>query len=373
MSIYNFTLRLADPSKNPRKWFPGHIITIGQNNARRGDYYKVVSGTKRNLLAIQGIQGVQLRWDWNEINPTGSTFDFGPVKSSYADTERSIRAELWRCKQNDSRLIALICDKTFGTPAGPNPVPADMQSNANYVQFIDTNSSGGDGYCACRWNAVVQTRWHAMIQALGDAFDGDPSWYGIGFQETATGYSTAQRTATGYTDVKYRDALIAMLKKASDAFPTSQVFWYTNFFPSTSQDYRINEVCDALKTYNNGNSGVNHGGPDILPDNGSLVSRTYPLFGDPPDGSFGELKLFNSMQFDSYAHNHATSAPPDNRLPGETWTSGTLWSMYHLFLFGRDHLRLNHIMWENDTFGTQMFEPDSRLVIEANPRFNENY
>lgn len=373
MTIYNFNLKLRDPTTNPRKWFPGHVITIGNANARRGNYHKVTTGGARNLLAIQGMQAVQIRWNWNEINPTGSTFDFGPVKSSYADTERSVRSDVWRCSLNNSRLIAMVEDKTFGNPAGPNPVPADLQGNPDYVQFIDTDSSGGDGYCACRWNAVVQARWQAMIQAFGDAFDGNPNFYGIAFQETATGYSQAQRDATGYTDVKYRDALIAMLKKASDAFPTSQVFWYTNFFPTPATDFRIEEVCDALKVYGNGNSGINHGGPDILPDNASIAARVYPRFGDPPDGSFGELKLFCAAQFDSYAHTHATNAPPDNRVPGQTWTSGTLWNMEDIFLYARDQLRVNHVMWENDTTGTQVFDPDARLVIEANPVFNANY
>jgi chitodextrinase len=373
LSALTSTVSATTPSVSARKWYPGHIVTVGNSNARRGNYWKVTTGGAANLLTLPGVRGVQIRYLWNALNPTGSTFDFGPVKETYADSERSVRADLWRCAQNDSQLIVMIEDKTFGNP-GENPMPADMAGNDAYVRFIDTDSSGGDGYCACRWNPTVQARFQALIQAFGDAFDDHPNLYGIAFQETATGYDAAQRTATGYTNsgsnagIEYRDALIAMLKKASDALPHCQIFWYTNFFPTPSTDYRLEEVADAVKNYNGGNSGINMGGPDILPDRSELVTRVYPRFGVPPTGSYGELKLFNSMQFDSYAHTHATSTP-DARMPDDTWSAGSLWTMDQLFRWARDNLNLDHVMWENDTQGAQTFIPDATNVIGANQTF----
>lgn len=347
-----------------RAFRPGHYLTIGQNNGRRGTYYKV-SGASPNLLTLPGVRGVQVRFQWRDLEPTPGAFTFGPVQASYDDADRSIRAELWRVAQNNSCLIVLIEDKTFN---GQNPMPSDLDTDPLHVQAI----SGG--YCAVRWNTTVQSRFRALLQAVGDAFDADPSWYAVALQETAIGFTAAQRTTTGYSDAvgganNYADSQIANLRKASDAFPTSQVFWYTNYFPTPATDYRLQEIADNLHDYNGGNSGVVMGGPDILPDATEIETRCYPRYRDPPVGSFGELKQFCSMQFDSYDHLHTTTTP-DARIPGATWTVGTPWTMDHMYRFGRDSLRLNYVMWENNLGTGWKFLTDASSVIAANQTFN---
>jgi hypothetical protein len=348
---------------------------MGNGSARRLDYYRRVSGTKPNLLAYPGIRGIQVRYKWNELEPTAGTYTFGTVKATYPDTERTIRADLWRCQQNNSRLIVMIEDKSFD---GSHTVPLDLQynpttgANAQYEQPITTGQ--GAAYCAVRWNNTIIARISALYQALGAAFDSSPYWYAVATQETATDFTAAQRDATGYTDIKYRDALIEDLRAASDAFPRSQIFWYTNFFPTPGTDFRLEEVADSMKNYNGGFSGVVMGGPDILPDNTSIATRVEPRFGDPPVGSAGELDLFNSMQNDSYNHLHTTTATlanPDPRLPGLTWTSGSRWTMDHLFRHGRDNLNLKYVIWNYLQTGTGWkFDPDGTAVIAANPTFN---
>jgi hypothetical protein len=365
-----------------RKNVPGHYITIGTSNGRRGTYYKRVNGSNPNLLTLPGVRGVQVRYLWRDLEPTAGTYTFGTVKTTYPDSERTIRADLWRARQNNSNLIIMVEDRTFdghpdrSPPVAPtNPMPADLQASA-YVVLVTTGAGSGDsntGYTAVRWNATVATRFRALIQALGNAFDADPNWYGIAFQETAIGMDATQRDATGYNVLPdgqvYRDAIIEMLKKASDAFPTSRTFWYTNFFPTPATDYRLEEIADTIKTYRGGSHGIIMGGPDILPDNGTLNDRVYPRFGAPPEGSWGELPLFNSMQFDSYSHNH-TTATPDARMPGDSWTLGSRWTMDQLFRWARNHLHLNYVMWENNQGTGWKFISDASNVIAANPTFN---
>ena len=111
------------------------------------------------------------------------------------------------------------------------------------------------------------------------------------------------------------------------------------------------------------------GGPDILPDEPDIALRVYPRFGAPPIGSYGELPLFNSCQFDSYEHVHTTNSP-DPRLTG-TWAIGDYWTMDQLFRYARDTLHLNYVMWENDNAGVgYRFDPDAKAVIAANQTFN---
>jgi hypothetical protein len=366
------TITVAQPS---RKNAPGHYMTIGDGDIRRGDYYRRVSGTKPNLLALPGVQGVQVRYQWRELETTQGTYTFGSVKATYPTTERTVRADLWRCQQNNSRLIILIMDRTFD---GTNPMPPYLASDPQYVQQVTTTGGTGSGYSAVRWNATVQARFRALVAALGAAFDSHPNWYAVAFQETSTGLDADQRAATGYIDSgttnNYRDALIANLRSASDSFPTSRVFWYQNFFPTPATDYRIGEVADAVKGYANGNHGIVMGGPDIMPDKTELATRCYPRYGAPPVGSWGELPLFCSMQFDSYDHVHttaSTNANPDPRMPNDRWALGDYWTMDQLFRFGRDSLHLNYVMWEHDQGGAGYhFEPDAQAVIAANPTFN---
>jgi hypothetical protein len=361
-----FTFTVAATRKN----VPGHYMTIGDGDARRGNYYRT-SGNQPNLLALPGVRGVQVRYPWNSLETTQGNYTFGTVKATYPDTERTVRAELWRCQQANSRLILLIEDRTFD---GTNPMPSYMAADPQYVQQVTTSGGSGTGYSAVRWNTFVQTRFRALVAALGAAFDSSPHWYAVAFQETSTGLSDAQRTLTGYTDVLYRDALIANLRSASDSFPTSRVFWYQNFFPTPATDYRIGEVADAVKGYAGGLHGIVMGGPDIMPDKTELATRCYPRYGAPPIGSWGELPLFCSMQFDSYDHVHttaSTNANPDPRMPNDRWAIGDYWTMDQLFRFGRDSLHLNYVMWEHDQGGAGYhFEPDAQAVIAANPVFN---
>jgi hypothetical protein len=305
-------------------------------------------------------------------------YNFGDVKATYPDTEKSIRAELWRCEQNNSQLVIMIEDKSFANQG--LPVPAYLNDPA-YVQPTTTG-----GYCAVRWNSYVVERWNALTAALGEAFDSHPNLYGWACQETALSMSAGARAAAGYTDVAYRDALINTLQAASDAFPTSRVFWYMNFFPTVGQDFRIQEVADTIKTYQGGNHGILMGGPDILPDgttqsdgtvSRAIPDRVEPHFGAPPNGSWGELELFNSFQNDSYSFSSAdrslhTTNTPDPRLPGDVWSIGDYWTMDQQFRHARDNLHLTHIFWNYVTSSIKWkFDPHGAAVIAAYPDFNQ--
>jgi hypothetical protein len=356
-----------------RKNVPGHYLTMGASDARRGNYYKTVSA-QPNLLTLPGVNGIQLRYKWSDLETAEGQYNFGVSgPGPYPDSERTIRAELWRCAQAGSRLIIMVVDRTFD---GTHAVPVYMQGNDQYERLVTTNV--GPGYSTIRWNAYVQTRFRALIRAMGNAFDQNPRWYGIAFQETSTGLTSTDRTQTGYSDVpgganNYADALIANLKEASDHFPTSRTFFYQNYFPTVPTDYRIDEVVDALEGYNGGPTanGVILCGPDILPDNPELVARVYPRFMAPPVGHWGQIPLANSMQFDSYDHVHTTASPPDTRVPGETWAIGDYWTPLQLFKYGRDTMHLNYVMSEHDQGGAGYhWETDMQAVIAANPTFN---
>jgi hypothetical protein len=302
-------------------------------------------------------------------------FNFGPVLSSYPDSDHSIRADLWRCSQANSKLILFLEDKSF---LGDPITPSDIRGHP-YEGFWE--NGGNTGWTAARWNPTVVARWGALIQAVGAAFASHPNLHGVAFPETATSLDTAERTACLYDPEDYRDSIIAELKTTSDAFPTKRVFWYQNFMPTIAQDVYLDEVVTAVKDYNNRNHGIILGGPDILPD---PVERSPGVYSDAVTercqpryrSNYGVMDLFCSMQNDSYLHVHRADLTPgtvvtDTRMPGYSWNAGTLWNMQDMFVFARDFLRLNYIIWNFRVAPNQDWEPAGRTVVGNNIVFNQ--
>jgi hypothetical protein len=357
-----FTLTVtAQQPQDVRRSGLGHYIAIGNDDNRRTTYWKTVSASAPNLLAITGMQGAQLRYPWRDLEGAQGVYTFGSVLTSYPDTDRSIRADLWRCAQNGKRAILFIEDKAFAND--PDPMPVYMAGNTNYVL---PNENGG--FTAVRWNTFVQARFQALLRAILTAFDSNDSLFAIAIPETALGFTSAQLTASGYTATAYRDSIINNLKAASDACTRARILWYQNFFPTPAQDFRLDEVAEALAVYKNGASGVVMGGPDIMPDKDALVTRVYPRYAL----FHGRLPLFCSMQNDSYSQteNVHTTNSPDPRVPGATWSIGDPWTPAHSVRWSREYLHLSWVIWNRNVGPPYNFEPDGRLVIEAHPTFN---
>jgi hypothetical protein len=342
----SLTVRITNPET--REWRPGHWLAIGDGSGRRNTYH---TGTGNNdLLALPGVQGIQLRYKWSDLEPTPGVFDLS-----------SIATDLTRVATKNSRLIVFLEDKSFD---GQHITPTDLRAAA-YEQAWSLN--GNTGYTAARWNSTIVSRWAALIQAVGTAFDSNPSFHGIAFPETATSLDAAARTASSYDEYDYRDAIIAELQTASVACPTSRVFWYQNFMPARAQDVRLDEVAEAIRDYNGGSSsnGIIMGGPDILPDSDSINDRVLPRYLEMA----GVLDMFCCFQNDSYEHDHTATSDP--RMPGYSWTIGSVWTMADLFVFARDYMQLDYILWNYKiTAGEQDWEPEGRQVVGANPTFN---
>ena len=280
-----------------RKFNPGHYVTIGRHELRSGVNVSAVLG--------KGVTGVQLRYSWANLEPEEGRYDFSVIER---DLEAVERARL--------QLVAVIQDKSFNQEV---PTPAYLRD--------EHTLRGKRGYTAVRWDPVVVERMNRLVEAIGKRFDCHPNFEGIAFQETALSVDQAALQQAGYTPEKYRDALARTLEAATRSLPTSRVFWYMNFLPGQQQ--YIAEIADRVA-----GSGVVMGGPDILPDNPALTRRTYPLYERFSD----RMKLFGSMQPDSYRHPRAGRAQGGD--------DDEFWSMEDLFLFARDELHVDYVFWE---------------------------
>jgi hypothetical protein len=316
-----------------RKFHPGHYVSIGPAELRKG-----VSTAFGN-----GVRGIQLRYRWADLEPTQDQYDFSSVA-------RDLRA----AGQANLQFVAMIVDKSFQEDS---PLPAYLQERYSY--------QAKRGIAAMRWDPYVVQRMSKLVQAFGRQFDCDPHLEGIAFQETALSLELPRLQQYGYTPEKYRDALVGMLRSASQSLPTSRVFWYMNFLPG-KQEY-IADIANAVA-----GTGVVMGGPDILPDNQALERRVYPFY----EEFRGHLKLFGSMQNDSYRHPHGGGKVKGGKQAavseGEQNGPGPegYWSMEDLYAFARDRLHLDYIFWE---YRTESHPPgshnwsDAREVIARHP------
>lgn len=314
--------RVALP-ESQRKFHPGHYVAIGRAELRKGV----------STALGEGVEGIQLRYRWADLEPKKGQYDFS-----------AISRDLDIVAQAGLQFVVLLEDKTFRDEW---PTPAYLHE--------EYTLRGKRGYTAKRWDPYVIERLERLVTRLGTQFDCHPNFEGIGLQETALGVAPEELAANGYTPEKYRDALVRVLRSAASSVPRSRVFWYMNFLPG-NQAY-IGDIANAVV-----GRGVVMGGPDVLPENQALVRRVYPYY----QQFNGRLKLFGSMQHDSYQH------PRSDRAAA---ASSALWSMEELYEFARDDLHVDYIFWEYRSSpkpGKQSFAwNDARAVIARHPRIRE--
>jgi hypothetical protein len=304
-----------------RKFHPGHYVSIGGAEPR----------SSLSAALTKGVVGVQLRYRWADLEPAEGNYQF-----------LAIARDLEALAASGSQLVVLIEDKSFDDAL---PTPAYL-----HKKYTLRNRNGG--YTALRWDPYVVDRLTLLVARLGAQFDCHPNFEGVAFQESSLSLDDNVLDGNGYTPEKYRDALIRLLRSAAESMPRSRVFWYMNFLPR-NQDY-IAEIASTLV-----GTGVVMGGPDVLPDNPALARRVYPLY----DKFRGRLKLFNSMQHNSYRHQRAK--------PGGSEDS--YWSMEDLFVFARDELHVDYVFWEYRTWRKPADSHDwvdARQVIARHPTFS---
>jgi hypothetical protein len=309
-------VRQSPAPEQERKFHPGHYVAVGRAEA----------GNLRAAANTPGISGIQRRYRWIQLEPKQDQYDLDPIAR---DLQVAAAAGV--------QLVAMIEDKTFD---GTVPTPG-------YLQDDDHTLQGPRGSIATRWDPTVVERFTRLVEAIGARFDCDPHFEGVALQESALSLEPARLRSAGYTPEKYRDSLIRMLRGAAAGVPRSRVFWYMNFLPG-NQGY-LEDIARAVV-----GTGVVMGGPDVLPENSALAQRVYPIY----RRFEGRIKLFGSMQHDSYRH------PRGGNGLGAATKSGAdgLWSMEDLFLFARDELHVDYVFWE---YRSRRTPPDARDWNEA--------
>jgi hypothetical protein len=278
------------------------------------------------------LRGVSKRYYWADLEPKKDAYELDAIKKDLAFL-----------KEHNKQLVVFITDKTFR--AGKSPLPSYLASYA---------LPNARGITAMRWDPVVIERFVALNRALARAFDEDPNFEGVAFQESALMIGPELRMEHGYTPEKYRDALIQTRRESSQAFRRSQVFWYMNHLEGNDQ--YLGDIGKAVI-----GSRVVMGGPDILPYRRRLQT-TYQLY----ERFNGQLPLFCSAQDDSYRHDKNDSRNMGNAAvtrnlppPADGYVP-----MDQIFLFARDKLHVSYLFWSYTYHaGTGAFNYDDAVAV----------
>lgn len=303
-----------------RKFHPGQYTVLMHSN--RDQRYMDEAARQ------PGTRGIMKKYRWSELEPTQGVYNL-----------TGIQADLDWAKAYGMQLIIMIEDKTFKLER-PNPT---------YLDSVTPRNRAG-GYTMLRFDPTVVTRYKALTTALGQRFDGHPNFEGIAQQESALSLDSPVLKLYGYTAEKYRDALIASFSHALTAMPRSRVFWYQNYIVG-NQSY-IGSVAAAL-----GPKGLVMAGPDVLPDRGTLVQKSYPYF----DEFKGQMHMGIQVEDICYHHEHATSG-----------YATKYWTPAELFRYARDKLHVDYMFWvriPKDPVAGAFNWYDALPVIESNPAF----
>lgn len=338
------------------KYTAGHFIATKGRALPSGTQYSEAA----TFIEKKNCKALISRWDWKELEPTKGNYTLTTATAGLNSIENWL-AQLANSNNPTGKLVVLIVVKGFNGDNRLNPMPPYMDPYV--IDTVDTSTALGGAYkTGKRWVFGTTDDWTDRLAKLAEAiyaqFDNDPNFLGVAFQETALGITNANLWNNGYTASLYRQALVALLTRCRAAAVHSEVFHYFNFFSPTPTsatttvfDGKTNvdqllTACEPL--------GIILGGPDILPENNSLVNNVYPLYGTHKNA----LRMFCANQNDSYSARKAS--PPYAGVTG-------YYTMEELFYYGINNLACEIIVWNNEVLvsGTIYNANDGFAVMAA--------
>ncbi len=227
--------------------------------------------TATSFLESKALEGAQLTYPWRLLEPEKDKYDFS-----------AIREDLAFLTAKGKKLFVQLQDVTFSEQwiNVPRYLLRDSQYHGGADKQYDYQE--GDeaharvaGWVARRWDPTVQERFHKLLFALGQEFDGRIE--GINMAETSVEFGESGKLfPKGFTFEVYRDAIITNMKALKRAFPKSVALQYANFMPGewrpTNDKGYLRAVYQAAQALH-----VGVGGPDLAPLRPGQLGSSYPL------------------------------------------------------------------------------------------------
>jgi hypothetical protein len=290
-----------------------HYVFFGQDRAK--------IATASSFLETKALEGAQVTYSWTQLEPAKDLYDFG-----------MIREDLAFLTSKGKKLFIQLQDVTFSESRVNVPLyllrEAIYNGGADKQYEIKDNDEDHPvvaGWVARRWDPAVQERFHKLLFALGEEFDGRIE--GINFAETSVGFGDSGRLfPRGFSFESYRDAIITNMKALKRAFPKSIAMQYGNFMPGewrpTNDKGYLRAVYQAAKESN-----VGMGGPDLLPYRPGQLKSSYPLIRDVA----GIVPTGIAVQDGNFEDVNPTTGKPV--------------TITELMTFATEYLRVDYVFW----------------------------
>lgn len=295
----------------PVKWHPGHYYTI-MSYGKNTSWY--LSQVYRELKATPALRGMQVRYRWSELESAEGEYNFSAIAKRLSELTAI-----------NKRLIIVLETKSF--EAGEEIVP-DYLKTSTYEGgvFVFDNSHKDDqqGQNIKLWNPLVRDRLSALIRALGQRFNSNPYFEGIGLSETAIGQSVTPLSSTQIND--YYANLLSVQQQMRNHFPNTLTFQFTNYPRPVLESF-----IDGLNEM-----GAGLGGPDVFLEEPGLL---YPK---SPQGVYNYYPKYSGILPLTPSVMHANYENTRTDKTGYTPTISELLS------FARDTLKANYIFWTRD-------------------------
>ena len=219
------------------------------------------------FLDSHNIVGAQLRYNWKHLETAEGVYDLDLIQN-----------DLDFLTAHGKKLWIAIEDATFD-PTRHNS-PAYLIQDPKYhggEEKTFNDASVHEGWVSRRWDPAVAARRHQLYAVLGSRFDGLIA--GINGPESAISVTTPNFVPEGYTDAKYRDAVIAAMDAMAAAFPNSIAMEYANFMPGggeIGEGYLGDVIEHAVQTpAGHPTKGMGIGGPDLKVNNPHHLEYGY--------------------------------------------------------------------------------------------------
>jgi hypothetical protein len=216
------------------------------------------------LMARPDIDGVQIIYNWRQLEPREGVYDFSKI-------ERDLAVAAARHKT----LWIQLQDRFFYATSRnlPDYILTQPQYDGGLqaqLTFVAEDARKGVAWVAKQWNPALRARFQALIAALAARFDGRIA--GFNFDETAIdlGDDASRFDCDGYFAAELENA-----RFARKAFGRTPVVQYVNFWPCQWGDTRsyFSRFFAAAAA-----DGIGLGGPDIVPWKRVQMKNSYPFF-----------------------------------------------------------------------------------------------
>ncbi|SHF98758.1 hypothetical protein [Chryseobacterium sp. OV279] len=233
------------------------------------NYIYTSSGDLKNIekmITRKDIGGVQIVYSWRALETAKDVYDFSRIEN-----------DLNYLSGLNRKLFIQLQDRFFEPEARyvPDYILTEKEYNGGLVPQYDNpgeNKPVGNGWVTQQWNPTVQQRYQKLIGELAKKFDGKIQ--GINLPETSIDIDM-KKDKTGFSCDLYFQAELDNLKYARNAFKTSYVLQYVNFFPCEwENDHQYMSRLFEFAYKNN----IALGGPDIVPNKNAQMKNSYPFF-----------------------------------------------------------------------------------------------